>query len=73
MEKEWLFDEDHRMFRRTVRKWVEAELAPYAEEWEAAGEFPDELFRVWRDPRVMPIGGGTSEIQKEIIGKLIGL
>ena len=45
MEKEWLFDEDHRMFRQTVRRWVEAELAPHAGEWEAAGEFPYALFR----------------------------
>jgi alkylation response protein AidB-like acyl-CoA dehydrogenase len=29
--------------------------------------------RIWRDLRIMPIGGGTSEIQKEIIGNLLGL
>jgi alkylation response protein AidB-like acyl-CoA dehydrogenase len=44
MEKEWLFDDEHRMFRETVRKWVAAELAPYADEWEKKGEFPIELF-----------------------------
>jgi acyl-CoA dehydrogenase len=32
-----------------------------------------EVQRIWRDLRIMPIGGGTSEIQKEIIGKLLGL
>ena len=32
-----------------------------------------EVQRIWRDQRIQPIGGGTSEIQKEIIGKLIGL
>jgi alkylation response protein AidB-like acyl-CoA dehydrogenase len=45
MEREWLFDDEHRMFRETVRKWVAAELAPYADEWEKKGEFPIELFR----------------------------
>lgn len=45
MEKEWLFEDEHKMFRESVRKWVEAELAPYAEEWEAAGEFPKELYK----------------------------
>ncbi len=29
--------------------------------------------RYWRDERLGPIGGGTSEIQKEIISKLLGL
>ena len=26
-----------------------------------------------RDLRIMPIGGGTSEVQKDIIGRLLGL
>ena len=32
-----------------------------------------EVQRHWRDQRIQPIGGGTSEIQKEIISKLLGL
>ncbi len=27
----------------------------------------------WRDIRLMTIGGGTSEVMKEIIGKLSGI
>jgi acyl-CoA dehydrogenase len=34
-------------------------------------EFPAQ--RAWRDTRLGPIGGGTSEIMKEIIGKTYGL
>ena len=34
-------------------------------------EFPAQ--RAWRDARLGPIGGGTSEIMKEIIGKTLGL
>jgi acyl-CoA dehydrogenase len=34
-------------------------------------EFPAQ--RAWRDSRLGPIGGGTSEIMKEIIGKTYGL
>jgi alkylation response protein AidB-like acyl-CoA dehydrogenase len=45
MEREWLFDEEHRMFRESIRKWVAAEIAPYADEWEEKGEFPLELYR----------------------------
>ncbi len=45
MEREWLFNDEHRMFGETVRKWVAAELAPYADEWEKKGEFPIELFQ----------------------------
>ena len=45
-----IFDEQHEMFRATVRSFVEREVVPHVEEWEA-------------------IGGGTSEIMREIIAK----
>jgi alkylation response protein AidB-like acyl-CoA dehydrogenase len=34
-------------------------------------EFPAQ--RAWRDARLGPIGGGTTEIMKEIIAKTYGL
>lgn len=34
------FTEEHEMFRQTVRAFVEKEINPYADEWEAAGIFP---------------------------------
>jgi acyl-CoA dehydrogenase len=34
-------------------------------------EFPAE--RAWRDARLGPIGGGTTEIMKELIGRTYGL
>ncbi|MBE2271465.1 MAG: acyl-CoA dehydrogenase family protein [Anaerolinea sp.] len=34
------FTEEHHMFRRAVRAFVENELNPHADEWEAAGIFP---------------------------------
>src|SRR5258708_21751687 len=41
-----LYTEQHRELMRSVTKFVEAEIDPHAEEWEAAGGFPaHELFR----------------------------
>jgi citronellyl-CoA dehydrogenase len=41
-----LYTETHRELQRTVRKFVENEIDPHAEEWEAAGILPaHELFR----------------------------
>jgi alkylation response protein AidB-like acyl-CoA dehydrogenase len=34
-------------------------------------EFP--ISRAWRDARLITIGGGTSEIMKEILAKRLGL
>lgn len=34
-------------------------------------EFPAQ--RAWRDSRLGPIGGGTTEIMKDVIGKSLGL
>lgn len=40
-----MFTPEHELFRETVRKFVEKELSPHAEEWEAAGEFPNSVFQ----------------------------
>jgi citronellyl-CoA dehydrogenase len=41
-----LYTETHRELQRTVRKFVETEIDPHAEEWEAAGILPaHELFK----------------------------
>jgi len=63
----------------SMAKWYSNELA-----WKVADEalqvhggygymmeFP--VQRAWRDARLGPIGGGTTEVMKEIIGRLMGL
>jgi len=39
------FREEHEHFRKTVRQFAQKELAPYAEEWEKAEYFPNEVFK----------------------------
>jgi alkylation response protein AidB-like acyl-CoA dehydrogenase len=39
-----IFTLEHETLRASVRAFVERELAPHAEEWEAAGDFPDWVF-----------------------------
>jgi citronellyl-CoA dehydrogenase len=44
------FTEEHEMFRKSVRKFVENEIAPYGDEWEAAGIAPlHDLFKKMGD------------------------
>ncbi len=43
IEDRW-FTEEHQMFRREFRRFVENELAPHADEWEEAEIFPREIF-----------------------------
>lgn len=38
------FTPEHQLFRRTLRDYVERELAPHALEWDEAGIFPREVF-----------------------------
>jgi len=40
-----IFTPEHDELRASVRRFVEAELAPHVDEWEDAGSFPDEVFR----------------------------
>ena len=35
-----IFNEQHEMFRQAVRAFVEKEIEPHIEEWEAAGQIP---------------------------------
>jgi citronellyl-CoA dehydrogenase len=39
------YGEEHDQFRKTVRQFAEREIAPCADEWEAACDFPSEIFR----------------------------
>lgn len=39
------FREEHDQFRKTVRQFAEKELAPFADEWEEAELFPNEVFK----------------------------
>src|SRR5438105_2702238 len=38
------FTDEHERFRQEVRRFVETELRPYAEEWEEARWFPGDVF-----------------------------
>jgi acyl-CoA dehydrogenase len=43
------FSEDHRIFRDSVRRFVEKEIKPHIEEWEEKEEFPLELYKKTAD------------------------
>ncbi len=40
----YLFEEEHELFRRSVRQFVQKELDPQADRWEAACRVPKEMF-----------------------------
>ena len=39
-----LFREEHEALRESIRRFVDKEIAPFVEEWEAAGDFPRDLY-----------------------------
>ena len=39
------FTEDHDLFRKNFRAFVDGELRPYVDEWEKAELFPREVFQ----------------------------
>ena len=46
-----IFNEQHDMFRQTVRSFVEKEVEPHIEEWEQAGQIPKSIW-----PRLGELG-----------------
>ncbi len=39
------FSDEHEQLRETIGRWVASEIVPHVDEWEAAREFPRELYR----------------------------
>lgn len=63
------FTEEHEMFRKTVRNFVEKEINPYIEEWEEAGIAPlHDIFKKMGDIGLLGLeydetyGGGHADI-----------
>lgn len=42
---EYYFNEDHQLFRQSMREFLHREVAPHLDDWEAAGEVPKSVFR----------------------------
>ena len=42
---ETLLCEENRIFRDTVRKFAEKEIAPHVKVWESEGEYPKEYYK----------------------------
>ncbi|MDA2919265.1 acyl-CoA dehydrogenase family protein [Desulfobacterota bacterium AH_259_B03_O07] len=41
----WIFREEHEIFRKSVRQFVENEVIPHTEEWEEKGEIPRSIWK----------------------------
>lgn len=59
-------NEDHEQWRAQLRKFIDAEIAPYADEWEESGAIPAELWPKAGEVGLFAIGypeayGGISE------------
>jgi len=58
------FQEHHHAWRATLRRWVDAEIMPFADQWDEAGTFPRELYRKASEVGLIGLGypeefGGT--------------
>ena len=51
------YTEEHRMFRDTVRKYLEKEVVPYVEEWEEAGITPKSAWKKLGDQGFLCLAG----------------
>ena len=74
------FNDEHEAFRQLVRKFVETEINPHADEWEEAGIFPaHELFKKMGDVGLLGLtypeeygGGGVDYWYQAILMEEIG-
>ncbi|MCO5249371.1 MAG: acyl-CoA dehydrogenase family protein [Chitinophagales bacterium] len=47
--KQYYFKEEHELFRKSLRDYLEKEVVPYVDEWEKAGELPPEIWKKFGD------------------------
>jgi acyl-CoA dehydrogenase len=70
----YLFEtEEHAQLRRTVKRFSQTHIAPYAHKWEEATEFPRELYRVAAEAGLLGIsypveeGGGGGDLTHALV------
>lgn len=67
------FSESHNILRQTTARFVEREIRPYVEDWEEAGELPQELFRKAADVGLLSVcypeewSGFAADIFHEVV------
>ena len=71
-----LLDEDLRMVREQVRRFVREQIVPYADAWEESGEIPRKLFRDLGEMGFLgmrhPVeygGGGLGPLASVVLGE----
>lgn len=60
------FNETHEQVRQTVRKFINSHVRPHIDDWEEAGEFPRDIYRLAGEAGLLGIGfpeelGGSGE------------
>lgn len=60
------FNDTHEQVRQTVRRFIERQVRPHINDWEEAGEFPREIYRLAGEAGILGIGypeawGGSGE------------
>ncbi len=69
------FTAEHEDFRASTRAWVERELHPHVDEWEAARDFPNELFTKMADQGFIGLkfdeayGGDNDEVAAAVLAE----
>ncbi|MFB6285616.1 MAG: acyl-CoA dehydrogenase family protein, partial [Candidatus Bipolaricaulia bacterium] len=67
------FQEEHRILRRSVRNFVDEELNPHVDTWEAEGRLPKDVFRKLGELGVLGIrypeayGGADGDIWSTVV------
>ncbi len=71
-----MFTDEHEMLRRTVRAFVEKEVAPQVDAWEEAGRIPREFWRRLGELRLLGLefpveygGGGGDFLSSVVLGE----
>ena len=44
---DYYFNDDHKLFRRSLRDFLDKEVMPFIDEWEAQQQIPKEIWKKW--------------------------
>lgn len=69
----WIFTEEHKMFRKSIQRFLEKELTPYIVAWESDGKIPTSFYKQLADMGYLGVslpeeyGGNNADLITEAV------
>lgn len=68
---DWLFTEEHRLFRKSVRRFLEKEIAPHVADWERERALPRAVFQRFGEMGYLGLAAPASTEDADVVAEAV--